>query len=64
MPCIPRLRCTEKLYYFNGSNGGDAVAGPAADDKGNLYVAASSLGAHLDGTVALARVHTAGLTCR
>jgi uncharacterized repeat protein (TIGR03803 family) len=56
-------RHTEKLYYFNGYNGGDPVAGPSADSNGNLFVAASALGAHLDGTVAIARVHTATLTC-
>ncbi len=54
---------SEKLYYFNGYNGGDPEAGPAADYRGNLYVAAAALGAHLDGAVALARVHTARLTC-
>ena len=56
-------RHRERLYYFNGYDGGDPVAGPAADPKGNVFVAASSLGAHLDGTVAIAHVHTAALTC-
>lgn len=53
----------EKLFYFNGYNGGSPVAGPTADAKGDLFVAASALGAHLDGAVAIARVHTAVLTC-
>ncbi|HEY1868257.1 MAG TPA: choice-of-anchor tandem repeat GloVer-containing protein [Candidatus Cybelea sp.] len=56
-------RHRERLYYFNGYDGGDPVAGPAADPKGNVFVAASSLGAHLDGTVDIAHVHTAALTC-
>jgi len=54
---------TEKLYYFNGYNGGNPVAGPSADSKGNIFVAASSQGTYRDGTVAIARVHTAALTC-
>lgn len=54
----------ERLYYFNGYDGGDPVAGPAADAKGNIFVAASSLGAHLDGTVDIAHVRAATLTCQ
>lgn len=54
---------TEKVYNFDGSDGDYPVAGPTADDQGNLYIPAEFYGAHQDGTVATARVHTAALTC-
>jgi uncharacterized repeat protein (TIGR03803 family) len=42
----------EKLFYFNGDNGGDPEAAPTADRGGNVYIPAYALGSHLFGAVA------------
>lgn len=39
----------EKLYSFNGRNGGGTTAGPGPDGNGNLYIAAGSVIAAAEG---------------
>lgn len=53
----------EKLYDFNGYNGGGPVGAPGPDGHGHLYLSASGNGDHLDGTVAEAKGNAQATLC-